>query len=47
LTMDIINKHFIFNVIYREDWLRADLLLWYFYVIACTLSIKKWVFFVK
>jgi LytS/YehU family sensor histidine kinase len=27
LTMDIINKHFIFNVIYREDWLRADLLL--------------------
>jgi hypothetical protein len=27
LTMDIINKHSIFNIIYREDWLRADLLL--------------------
>ena len=27
LTMDIMNKHSIMNVIYREDWLRADLLL--------------------
>lgn len=27
LTMDLINNHFIFDVIYRENWVRTDLLL--------------------
>jgi hypothetical protein len=27
LTMDLINNHFVFGLIYREEWVRTDLLL--------------------